>query len=154
MDVCVFIHVTHTHIHTHNPFLFFFWPCHAACKIFLPEPGIEPMPLVMAAQSLNHQATREVPVYIYFLTLSVKRAQKPWHPSSKCTHLAHRSWFPNIFSIKKKEGSLEKWLTLGFLRWTWGTLLCQNIKENTQGMTGLCQKDHRNQFEPVPIGPI
>lgn len=36
----------HTHRHTHTFFFrFFFWPCCAACRILVPRPVIEPMPL-------------------------------------------------------------------------------------------------------------
>ena len=34
--------------------LAFFWPCHEACKILVPQPGIELVPLALEAQSLNH----------------------------------------------------------------------------------------------------
>ena len=33
---------------------FFFWPCHAACGILVPQPGIEPTPPALEAQSLNN----------------------------------------------------------------------------------------------------
>ena len=33
-----------------------------ACRILVPQPGIKPMPPVVEAQSLNHSATREVPI--------------------------------------------------------------------------------------------
>ena len=39
----------------------FFWRCQGTCRILLPRPGIEPVPLVLEAQSLNHWTTREVP---------------------------------------------------------------------------------------------
>ena len=32
-----------------------------ACGILVPQPGIEPVPPAVEAQSLNHQTTREVP---------------------------------------------------------------------------------------------
>ena len=41
--------------------VFFFWPCCAACGIFIPWPGIEPMPPAVATQSLNHWTARKVP---------------------------------------------------------------------------------------------
>ena len=37
----------------HLNFFFFFWPCHVACRILVPQPGIEPGPY--------HWATRELP---------------------------------------------------------------------------------------------
>ena len=41
------------------PFFFFFLLQRRACGILVPRPGIEPMPLALEAQSLNHEATRE-----------------------------------------------------------------------------------------------
>ena len=38
----------------------FFWPHSAACGILIPWPGIEPVPLVLQEQSLNHWTSREV----------------------------------------------------------------------------------------------
>ena len=37
-----------------------FWPCHLACEILVPQPGIEPMPSVVKGQSPNHWTTREL----------------------------------------------------------------------------------------------
>ena len=41
-----------------------FWPHHAACGILVPQPGIQPIPLALGVQSLNHwtaRTAREVP---------------------------------------------------------------------------------------------
>ena len=43
-------------------FFFFFWPHCAACRILVPQPGIEPTPPAVEAQKLNHWTAREVPV--------------------------------------------------------------------------------------------
>ena len=40
---------------------FFFWPCHVTFGILVPQPGIEPVPPAVEAQSLNHWTAREVP---------------------------------------------------------------------------------------------
>ena len=40
---------------------FIFWPHQAACGTLVPQLGIEPSPLVMEAQSLNHWTASEVP---------------------------------------------------------------------------------------------
>ena len=42
-------------------FLFFFLPYHLAYGILVPQPGIEPMPPDLGAQSLNHWTTKEIP---------------------------------------------------------------------------------------------
>ena len=38
-----------------------FWPCHAACGILVPHPGIEPGSLAVRIQSPNQWTTRESP---------------------------------------------------------------------------------------------
>ena len=40
----------------------FFWPCHAAGRILVPRPGIEPATPRVEARSLYHWTVREVPV--------------------------------------------------------------------------------------------
>ena len=40
-------------------FFFFFWPHLAACRIFVPWPGIKPVPPAMEAQSSHHRTARE-----------------------------------------------------------------------------------------------
>ena len=38
---------------------FFFWPCHVACRILVPRPGIKLGPPAVEAQSPNHWPARE-----------------------------------------------------------------------------------------------
>ena len=45
-------------------------PC-AACKILVPQPGIEPLSPAVEAQSLNRWTAREVPFWAYFLHVSL-----------------------------------------------------------------------------------
>ena len=40
---------------------FLFWPRHAACRILVPRPGIEPVPPAVEAQSPNRWTAREAP---------------------------------------------------------------------------------------------
>ena len=42
-------------------FFFFFWLHHETCRILVPWPVIESVPLAMEVQSLNHWITREIP---------------------------------------------------------------------------------------------
>ena len=44
-------------------FFFFFWPCHTACGILVPQPGIKPVPPALEAQSSNHWTAREFPPF-------------------------------------------------------------------------------------------
>ena len=45
---------------------FFFWPCCTTCGILVPRPGLEPAPLILEAQNLNHWTTREVSTEMYY----------------------------------------------------------------------------------------
>ena len=45
----------------HITLFWFFWPCHAACGILVPQQGIEPVPPAWDVQSLNHWTATEVP---------------------------------------------------------------------------------------------
>ena len=45
---------------------FFFWSCSTACRILVPQPGIEPRPLAVKAQGPNHWAARDFPRYSCF----------------------------------------------------------------------------------------
>ena len=40
-------------------FFFFFWPCHLACGILVPRPGIKPVAPAVEARSPNHWTTTE-----------------------------------------------------------------------------------------------
>ena len=39
-----------------------FWPCHAACRIFVPQPGVKP---ALEVQSPHHWTARGVPINIF-----------------------------------------------------------------------------------------
>ena len=38
----------------------YFFPCHSACGILVPRPGIESIPLALEVQSLNHWTASEI----------------------------------------------------------------------------------------------
>ena len=46
---------------------FFFWPCHAAYGILVPQPGIEPVPPAVEVRSPNHWTAREFPITFCFV---------------------------------------------------------------------------------------
>ena len=50
---------------------FFFWLHCAGCGILVPQPGIEPPPPALEAQSLNHWAAKEVPHLNFFFFFKV-----------------------------------------------------------------------------------
>ena len=58
-------------------FCFIFWPHHAVYRILVPRPGIEPMPLAVKAQSLNHWTTREVPGSYFYIKNKLGYSMKP-----------------------------------------------------------------------------
>ena len=43
-----------------------FWPCHVACRILGPQPGIKPVPSAVESRSPNHWTAKEV--FFFFLT--------------------------------------------------------------------------------------
>ena len=47
----------------------FCWPYLAACRILVPQPGMEPLPPTLGAQTLNHWTTREVPTNLEIFAL-------------------------------------------------------------------------------------
>ena len=46
--------------------IFFFWPRHVACRILVPQPGIEPRPTAIKVLSPNHWTAREFLTLIFF----------------------------------------------------------------------------------------
>ena len=46
-----------------------FWPCHVACRILVPQPGMEPMASAAEAQSFNHWMARETPQATFSISL-------------------------------------------------------------------------------------
>ena len=56
-------------------FLFlFFWQCHAACRILVPQPGIEPVSPALGAQSLTIGPPGKFPccgplIFVYYMCL-------------------------------------------------------------------------------------
>ena len=47
-------------------FLFFFWPCQAACRILVAPLGIEPTPLAVKAWNPNYWTTGQFPNVDFF----------------------------------------------------------------------------------------
>ena len=80
---------------------FFFWPCHAACRVLAPQPGIEPRPSAFGAQSLNHWTARESP---FWLSIS---------------NTLFLQWMPLVYT--NLISFLKKCL---FLKYNWSTMLC------------------------------
>ena len=51
----------------------FIWPHPTVCRILIPQPEIDPVPPAEEAQSPDHGAAREVPVYAVYLELASKQ---------------------------------------------------------------------------------
>ena len=58
--------------------VYIFWPCHTACGIPVPRPGIKPVPPAVEAQSLNHWTTKEVPSLYFLWGISYVSFQCQW----------------------------------------------------------------------------
>ena len=56
---------------------FFFWPGRVACRILVPQPGTEPVPPAVEAQSLNQWTTREFPRMAFSLSYSTPPSYTP-----------------------------------------------------------------------------
>ena len=54
-------------------FVVFFWLCHLACGILVPQPGTEPVTPALEVWSLNHWTAREVPCFVFFLIYRFRR---------------------------------------------------------------------------------
>ena len=48
---------------------FFFWLRRVACGILVPPPGLEPVPPAVEARNLNHWTLREVPRFLFNLSV-------------------------------------------------------------------------------------
>ena len=48
-----------------------FWPRCVGCRIFVPQPGMEPLPPAVEAQSLNQWTARKVPFFFSFFFFNV-----------------------------------------------------------------------------------
>ena len=64
-------------------YLFIYLPCHAACGIFVPQPGIEPAPPEVEARSLNHWTTREFPRQGLFKQTVMSKGSRAHRPGFK-----------------------------------------------------------------------
>ena len=47
------------------------WSRRVACRILVPQPGIEPVPPVVEVQSLNHWTAKEVPEDDFYVCVCV-----------------------------------------------------------------------------------
>ena len=76
-SLCLCLHMVFSLVSLCSPFFFFFkintsWPCTSlACRILVPQPGIEPTPPAVEVHSLHHWTTRDVPLSSYKRYLSV-----------------------------------------------------------------------------------
>lgn len=99
-------------------FLFFFGPCHVACRMLVSRPRIEPSPLsVLGAQSLNHWTAREVSG---FLTVKMT-LDFPWWLDNWKKQIIPNRIFTNIFNLLVYQpfhqgcGQIAKETCLGFI---------------------------------------
>ena len=55
----------------------FFLPCHVACRILVPPPGMEPLPLAVEAWGLNHCTAKEFPIIVVVFVITLKSYIRP-----------------------------------------------------------------------------
>ena len=71
-----------------SPFFFFF--CHVACGILVPQTGMEPVPPAVAAHSLNHWTGREVLSWFSWGSsrplLQLRQVEPPHPPTHTSLH--------------------------------------------------------------------
>ena len=67
-------------------FFFFFWPRYMACRISVPQPGIEPKPLAVKVQSPNHLTTRKFPLSGGFFSIFISIRENLSGRSQPCPH--------------------------------------------------------------------
>ena len=60
------------------PFLFFFWLHRVACRILVPQPGMEPVPPALGDWSLNHWTSREVPPFLLATVVNKEGLSFSW----------------------------------------------------------------------------
>ena len=81
-------------------FFLMFWPCSMACGMLVPQPGFEPLPSAVEAQSLNHWSTKEV-----------ASLGRNWMPLKTATIIALNSGHSDLntfyFQTHKKNSSLS-----------------------------------------------
>ena len=102
-----YLHVCHFLL-----FVWVSWPIHAACKILLPPPGIEPVPSAVKVQSSNHWTTREFPpifFFFFFFTVPVLVA------ACRIFIVGCRTFVIacGIFSCNMQDLVLPSWIKLG-----------------------------------------
>lgn len=68
----------------------FFWPCHRACGILVPRPGIKPMHPALEAQRqpLDHQGNSKV--FLFVCVLNDKRYMPTYCKNDSGSHLLHK----------------------------------------------------------------
>ena len=79
-------------------------PCHVACRILVPRPGMEPWSPAVEAQSPNHWTTRE---FLHVLSVKQRPGQLSRQQRSElCPRLSTRQWKHHAtisLELKKKK---------------------------------------------------
>ena len=113
---CSGLHVCHFLL-----FVWVSWPIHAACKILLPPPGIEPVPSAVKVQSSNHWTTREFPpifFFFFFYCPSVSCSMQDLH--CWVQDLCHSMWDLQLQHAGSSSPIMDQ--TWALLHWEHGVL--------------------------------
>ena len=122
----------------------FFWPYCTACGILVPQPGTEPVPPAVEAQSLNHWTTREVQksteheIFLYdytFLFSQIEGTRREWQ---------RMRWLDGI--TNSMDMNLSKLQEIVEDREAW----CAAVHEVTKSWTWLSDWTELNQTNRSP----
>ena len=91
--------------------IFVFWPCPTACRILVPQPGMEPMPPAVEACSLNHSTTREVPLRVLYYC-DVHHLARKLNGVPLLSTLPSFPHSPSCFLINKQTFQVLKFLRM------------------------------------------
>ena len=106
-----------------------FLPCHEACGILVPRPGIEPVPPALEVQSLNHGPPGKA------WHLNNIRSSNPWTQDLFSFMYVIFYFFQQCFSVFSVEvTSLLKLVPEVFFFWHWLTV----FRKDTQSWVYVC----------------
>ena len=100
-------------------FLFFVFFCYMACGILVPQPGIEPRPLAVKAQNLNHWTIREFPMDLYYVVAKCEGRESvvESYDQASVLHPACDSSFSLSSVEQNSSGELKLCISLSVVGW-------------------------------------
>ena len=87
---------------------FFFWPCHTAYRILIPQSGLEPRATAVKAQSPNHWTAREFPQTNLFKMTVCVLGCIPWKQRLTGIQVPRIYWAPQENSERKQVQQVKE----------------------------------------------